>query len=201
MYEDPNCVDCALHRGCKTRCLPSRGGLDCKLAIFLDYPSVVEDRRGKSFVGDNARFVDYCLRRMSIDPTSVYLDYILKCYPNKIPGKKDERMGLVRSCSQYRFGTLEDMPNLRSLVGLGGLCCETFTGEKTIGSKQGAEWRPLSPLMQRHVSHIWIGYSSGIIREKPSEAGAIYRVIWAAAQEAGLNPVANMKVKPYEFDV
>lgn len=200
MYEDPNCVDCYLHRGCKSVCLPSRGDLSCKLAIFLDYPAVVEDLRGKSFVGANAQFVDWCLRRMGIDPLQVYMDYIVKCYPKKIDGKKDKRMEAVRACSQYRFGTLEDMPNLKTIVALGSLGCETFTGNKSIGEKQGAEWEPLSPIMKQHVPHIWIGYSPGIIKEQPSEAGAIMRVLWAAAEEAELNPKLT-KIKPYEFDI
>lgn len=200
MYEDPNCTDCELHSGCKSTCLPSRGDLSCKLAIYLDYPAMIEDQRGKSFIGDNAKFVIWCLRRMGIDPDRVYMDYILKCYPKKVSGKKADRMSQVSACSQYRLGTLEDMPQLAALVGLGSLCCEAFTGAKSVGEKQGAEWVPLSPLMKRFVPHVWIGYSPGIVKEKASEAGAIFRVIWRAAEEAGLNPVLT-EITPYEFEV
>lgn len=199
MFEDPDCVDCDLHLKCKHRCLPSIGDQDCKLAIFLDQPGFLEDRKGLSWVGDSAAFVMYCLRRMSVDPDLVYRDYIIKCYTAKLPGKKPERMGLVRACSQYRFASLQEMPHLKAVVVLGALGCETMTHCKTVGDKQGAEWEPISPLMRQHVPHVWVGFSPGLLREKAGEAGSIYRVIFMAAKEAGLNPKPNLAIKPYEF--
>jgi uracil-DNA glycosylase len=167
----------------------------------LDHPSVVEDKRGRSWVGDNAKFVDYCLRRMSIDPTCVFRDYILKCYPQKLPGDKVTRMSCVAACSQYRFEALKELTSLRAMVVLGSLGCETITGHKTIGDYAGAEWAPVSLLMRQHVPEVWIGYSPGILREKASEAGAIYRVIFKAAEAAGLNPHADLSIAPYEFPI
>lgn len=200
MYEDDRCVDCELHRKAKHRCLPSWGTPDlCKLAIYLDHPSAVEDKRGRSFVSDNADFVQFCLRRMSVNIEEVYLDYILKCYPIKLPGKKPDRMACVSACAQYRLASLEDLPHLRAVVGLGSLACETFTGVKEIGLKAGVSWEPISPIMRQLCPTIWIGYSPGSVREKPSEAGAIYRVIFRAAEQAGLNPKPNLSIKPYEF--
>lgn len=198
MNENPNCTDCELHTRAKHVCMPSEGGVDCKLAIWLDSPNFMDDKRGHSFVSDNAEFVRYCLRRMSIDPAEVYMDYIVKCYAGKLPGKKNDRMECVRACSQYRFASLQQLTNLRSMVVLGSLGCETITLDKQIGKRAGAEWEPASPLMKRFVNHVWVGYSPGLIKEKPSEAGSIYRVIFAAAKEAGLQPkVANIKL--YEF--
>lgn len=198
MFEDPQCIDCELHRKAKTRCLPSLGGVDCKLAIFLDHPAVVEDKRGRSWVGDNAEFVKWCLRRMSVSLELVYLDYIVKCYPTKLPGQKIERMACVAACSQYRFASLQELKQLRALVVLGSLGCEAMTMHKTIGDKAGAEWMPASHLMRQFVPHVWVGFSPGLVKEKPSEAGSIYRVLWRAASEAGLNPkIANIPL--YEF--
>lgn len=200
MFEDKDCTDCELHRYAKHRCLPSLGSSSCKLAIFLDHPSVVEDKRGRSWVGDNANFVNFCLKRMSIDPESVFRDYIVKCYPVKLPGAKAERMACVAACSQYRFESLKELSSLKAMVVLGSLGCETITHHKTIGDKAGAEWQPVSLLMKQYISHVWIGYSPGLIKEKPSEAGSIYRVIWRAAEEAGLSPcIANIPL--YDFDV
>jgi len=201
-YEDTNCTDCDLHKKCKHRCLPSHGDLKiCKLAIYLDTPNMVEDRKGRSFEGQSADFVRFCLARMSVPLELVYLDYIIKCYPGKLPGVKSERMGYVAACSQYRFASLQDMPNLKALVALGSLGCETFTGDKTVGARAGAEWPPLGHTMKSLVPHVWIGYSPGMLQEKPSEAGAIYRVIWAAAEEAGLAPQFNPNLKPFQFDI
>lgn len=200
MFENNNCEDCCLASRAKTVCMPSQGDVSCKLAIYLDSPAYIEDRRGKSFIGDNAEFVKWCLRRMNVDPAQVYFDYIVKCCPGKLPGKKEDRMECVRACSQYRFASLEKLTKLKAMVALGGLGCETFTLDKTIGHKAGAEWVPPSKLMQQFIGHIWIGYSPGLIKEKPSEAGAIFRVIWKAAEEAGFD-LKIMKIKPYEFDI
>lgn len=198
MFENPSCDDCVLHTRAKHRCLPSRGGTDCTLAIYLDSPTYMDDKRGRSFVSDNAMFVDYSLKRMSIDPKHVYMDYIVKCYPGKLPGKKEDRMSCVRACSQYRLASLQALTNLKALVVLGGLGCETMTLNKTVGEKAGAEWAPASPVMKQIADHVWVGYSPGLLAEKPAEAGAIYRVIWAAAEEADLNP-KTAQIKPYEF--
>lgn len=201
MFENPECEECVLHKRAKHRCLPSQGDQDCRLAIFLDSPNFLDDKRGKSFVSDNADFVRWCLRRMSVNVTEVYFDYIVKCYPGKLPGKKDERMTCVRACSQYRFAALQKLPHLKAAVALGALGCETFTLDKTIGNKVGAEWEPVSPMVRKFFKHIWIGYSPGMLKEKPSEAGAIFRVIWMAAEEAGFKVKVDPSVKPYVFDV
>lgn len=199
MFEDTECTDCQLYRGAKHRCLPSIGGQDCSLAIFLDSPAMIEDKRGRSFVSDNAEFVKFCLQRMSVKLEDIYLDYIVKCYAKKLPGDKSARMECVRSCSQYRFAALQEMPHLKSIVALGALGCETFTLIKKIGDRQGCEWTPASPVIRQHVRNVWIGFSPGLLREKPSEAGSIYRIIFMAAKEAGLKPKTNLTMKPYDF--
>lgn len=201
MNENPDCEDCELGSRAINRCLPSMGDTDCKLAIYLDNPSYVEDKRGRSFVGDNALFVLYCLDRMSVPRSEVYLDYIVKCAPfkGKLPSKKPERMTCVAACSQYRYFALEQLTHLKALVVLGSLGCEAMLHIKTIGDRAGAEWKPVSILMQQHIEHVWVGYSPGLLKEKPAEAPAIFRVIWMAAEEAGLKPKVNLKLKPYEF--
>lgn len=201
MNEDPSCKDCVLHKTAKHRCLPSQGSTNCKLAIFLDSPSYIDDKRGRSFVSDNAEFVRFCLRRMSVAIEEVYLDYIVKCYPKKLPGQKADRMACVNACSQYRLASLQKLKKLKSLVVLGSLGCETFTLEKQIGLKAGADWVPASPLVRQIVPRVWVGFSPGLLENKPSEAGSIYRVIFMATQEAGLKPQANLKIKPYEFTI
>lgn len=202
MFENPECEDCVLHKRARHRCLPSIGTQDAVLAIYLDAPNFLDDCRGRSFVSDNAEFVKYCLRRMSVLLDSVFMDYIVKCYPvPKLPGKKEDRMACVRACSQYRFAALQKLPHIKAIVGLGSLSCETFTLVKEVGKRAGADWIPISPIMKQHVERIWIGMSPGVLKEQPSEAGSIFRVIWMAAEEAGLKPEVNREMKPYDFQV
>lgn len=199
MFENPECTDCVLHTKAKHVCLPSVGTQDAVLAIYLDYPSFIDDRRGRGFVSDNAEFVKFCLKRMSVNLEDVYLDYIVKCAPGKMPGQKADRMSCVNACSQYRFAALQNLPHLKAIVGLGSLSCETFTLVKEVGKRTGSDWKPISPIMQQHVDRIWIGMSPGVLKEQPAEAGSIFRVIWMAAEEAGLKPEVNQNMKPYEF--
>jgi len=201
MFENTECTDCVLHERAKHRCLPSLGTQDAVLAIYLDSPSFLDDRRGRSFVSDNAEFVKFCLKRMSVSLDNVFLDYIVKCCPGKMPGQKENRMACVRACSQYRFAALQKLPHIKAIVGLGSLACETFTLVKEVGKRAGSDWEPISPIMKQYVDHIWIGMSPGVLKEQPSEAGSIFRVIWMAAEEAGLKPEVNLEIKPYDFAV
>lgn len=202
MFENPECSDCELHDKCNNRCLPSQGDQDCKLAIFLDYPSLIDDRRGRPWSDDRAQFVDWSLQRMGIDPCRVYRDYIVKCYPGKkgMPSKKEPRMACVRECAQYRFASLQELAHLKALVVLGSLGCEAMLLHKTVSDKEGAEWEPVSPLMRQHVAHVWVGYSPGVLGEQPAEAPGIFRVIWCAAKEAGLEPEIT-QIKPFDFKI
>lgn len=181
-------------------CLPSVGNEEARLAIFLDYPAVVEDKRNKAWVSVNAEFVKWSLRRMSVDTDLVYFDFILKCYPAmKLPGKKADRLALVAACSCYRYESLKTLQHCKTVVGLGSLAGEVLTGYGKIGEVEGCSWVPIERPLRDLGINVWIGYSPGYALEKPSESQGIYRVLWKAAEEAGLNPVFDPSVKPFPF--
>lgn len=177
--------------------------MDSPLAIYLDTPGMMEDRRHRGFVSDGAEFLFHCLKRMGIEPASVYLDYVVKCYPaKKMPGKQKERFEVTWECSEYRLATLQNMPNLKTVVAMGGLSCEVFTGSATIGERAGAEWQPREMWLRERIEHVWVSYSPGYVvgeKGKTAEAGAIFRVLWRAAEAAGLNPKVT-KVPNFDFD-
>jgi len=203
MNENPNCQKCLLCNVANPRsvCLKGMGSLDSAMIIFLDTPNMMDDKRHRSFVSEAAEFVRHCLKRMGIDPAAVMLDYTVKCYPaKKMPGKAKDRFEVTWACSEYRIATLQNMPNLRSIVAMGALSCEVFTGSATVGTHAGAEWTPREKWLQSRLSHVWVSYSPGYVLEKPSEAGAIFRVLWRAAEEAGLSPVST-KQPAFDFDV
>lgn len=199
MFENVHCSNCSLHAAANLVCMPSQGDETCSLAILLDQPTMVEDKRKKSFVSESADFVKYCLRRMGIDPDTVYLDYIVKCY-GKLPTKKDERNVLVNAC-EYKLAALQTFKSLKAVVVLGKVGCEWVTGGSILGDWAGADW----PLARNHTMHciipkVWVGYSPGYAMEKPSESGGIFRVIWKAAEEAGLKPSVT-KIPAFPFNI
>lgn len=201
MHENPKCTRCELHRTAHSICVPSNQPTDCKLAIYLDHPNIIENRTNRQ-EGFAINFVRYCLQRANIPLNKVLIDWIVKCYPpkGKMPSIKADRMTCVSRCSEYRIATLQDS-GVKSIVVLGSLGNDAMVGRGRIGEMQGAEWPAFSPFIKTLVPHIWVGYSPLMLLEKASEAGSIYRIIVAAAEEAGLNPKTNHTLKPFNFNI
>lgn len=176
--------------------------MDARLAIFLDAPTIVEDRRKKPFVAEAAAFLRWLLRRMSVDPQKVYMDYVLKCYPkpNKNFSKKAFRQEMLEACSYYRVATLQQLKP-KAILAMGKTACEAFTGHEKVGEYAGARWTPNEPAIRELVDGVWICYSPAYALEDHAESVGIYRTIFAAAEEAGLKPKLNTKIPLYDFGV
>ena len=200
MFENPSCIRCSLGSTAKNRCLPNVGNKNCNVAIFLPYPDYMEDRRGRSMVGQRADFVRWCLKKMGVGIENVLLDYTIKCYPKKLPGKKADRMEIVRACRYYLAGSLQHYKRLRALVALGGISSEVFTGHTQIGNAEGTSWPVYEPALKSQLSHVWVAYDPAAVMENPSLSGSIYRVIFKACEEAGLKPEPIMGVPTFEFN-
>lgn len=174
-----------------------------RMVIYMDAPFYMDDIRRKPFVSDGAELLKNLLGRMSlsVENGDVYLDYVVKCYAGKkMPSKRHERLKCVEACSFYRFATLQNMPNVKAVVGMGRLCLEAFTGSSEIGDYEGECWTPAEVQMRQFIRHIWMTYSPAYLLEKPAEIPNIYRVIFTAAQEAGLEPKPNLKHPHYKWD-
>lgn len=161
-----------------------------KLAIFTDYPLYMDDIRGRPYVSDAGELLKAMLSRMSLNlDRDIRLDYTLKCAPGKfLPSKKRDRLERIEACSGYRFATLQSMPNLSSLVAMGRVSLEAFNGSSDIGKFDGECWTPHEPLIKGRLHHFWVTYSPAYLIEKPAETPNIYRTLWTAAVEAGLEP-------------
>ena len=197
--ENPNCTACQLHQECRNVCLPSLGAVNCKLAIFLPQPDMIEDRRGKGMVGQRFEFVCWLLRKMGIGIEQVYFDYIIKCH-GKLPGKKEDRMAVVRACRQYLIASLQRLTKLRAVVGLGSIASEVLVGKTKVGEAEGTNWSSYEPALKNRLDHVWISYDPLYADESPVESGAIYRTIYVAAQECGLSPHPVMGVSSFNFN-
>jgi hypothetical protein len=94
---------------------------------------------------------------------------------------------------------LQAYKKLRAVVALGGISCEVFTGHAMVGSVEGTNWPTYEPSLKKQVSHVWTGYDPQAVMENPSLSGSIYRVIFMACKEAGLNPEPVMGVPTFDF--
>lgn len=197
------CKKCFLWEHSKHQFLKGSGDLGlAKLAIFVDQPNFMDDKRGRYFVSEGADLLRYLLARMGLKPTDYYLAYTLCCCAGKkLPGKKAERLAVVQSCTEYRLATLQNMPNLKAIVALGAVSSEAFTHRTAIGETEGCDWFAMeNGVRELGVENIWVAYSMAYLFEKPSETPSVYRVLWKAAEQAGLNPTET-KLQPYNWNI
>ncbi len=205
MFEDNQCQDCRVGRYYpNVTCMVGVGNPEtARMAIYMDQPSYMDDRMSKAFSAESGDLLRHFIARMGIHPDFVYFDYILKCHcPKKMmPSTKADRLICIQACSKYRFATLQTMPNLKSIVAMGKIALEAFTGNTEIGKFEDCSWEPREPqIRELGIPHIWVTYSPLYCFEKPAETPSLYRVVWRAAVEAGLNP-QETKVPPYKWEV
>jgi uracil-DNA glycosylase family 4 len=203
MDENPDCTLCDLHKSAnsRSRCLKGEGGITPALVIYLDAPTIVEDRRHRGFVSDAPDFLRWMLKRMSITSDQVYFDYILKCFPGneKNFGKKPYRQSYIEACSTFRIATLQ-LLKPKAVIGMGSKCCEAFLGSDKVANYEGTYWTPLEPFMREFVDRVYITYSPAFALQDPAETVPIYRTLFAAAEYAGLQPKLN-QIAPYDFGI
>jgi uracil-DNA glycosylase len=201
-HDNPDCALCDLSTTCNSDsiCLKGGGSRDAALMIYLDAPTIVEDRRGKGLVSDAADFLKWLLLRMSVGTDKVYVDYVLKCYPktNKNFGKKAYRQQYIEACSVYRFATLQQIKP-KAVVAMGATACEAFVGSEKVANFEGEWWVPNEPRVREIVPCVWVTYSPAYALQDPAESVSIYRTLFAAATEAGLKPKLNKTVRHYDY--
>ena len=93
------------------------------------------------------------------------------------------------------------MPNLKAIVTMGKIALEAFTGNSELKGFEGMSWGAKEiEVRSKGVEQIWVTYNPTYLSEKPAETPEVYRVLWRAAQAAGLTP-KETKVPPYDWDV
>lgn len=198
MKENSDCTDCDLWVNATpgSVCLKGEGGMKRGgLLIFLDSPNMIEDRRHRGFVSDAAELLRWMLARMSISKEDYYLEYVIKCYAKcKAFGNKANRIGLINTCSQYRFATLQSL-RPAAIIGMGSVCCETFIGSNKVSDFEGSNWTPIEPRVRDFVEHVWITYSPAYAIQDAAESVGIYRTLERAASDAGLKPRLDKTIK------
>lgn len=187
------CSLCKLAKDAYTVGLEGFGGDKPSMIIFLDNPSQEEDRRHKAGESKYARFVIWLMSRMSIPPSEYRIEYTIRCHAEPKAIKTIAQFTQpLEACGLHRFASLQKYKP-KVIVGLGRLSCRAFTGSLDQGNYEGTKW-------SFRKGEVWIGYNPAYAFQAPAESLRIYRVLFAAAQDAGLKPVFNPKVKPFDFD-
>lgn len=195
-----NCRRCPLHQNSKRVCLRDRNTEDRKrLVLFIDHPDYFADHLNKPFAFDTGKILDWMFARMSIDPADVGYSYTLRCYPKKeLPGAKAERAVLIQECASYRFATIK-RTRPKAIVAMGKVSLEAFTGKAQIGDFEGRRIPAWEPVVRDFVDGIWISHGTSYILTSPSDTPRVFRVLYKAAEEAGLNPQLNPEIPPFQW--
>lgn len=173
------CIDCRMSRFApKTQNnTPGWGNPDAKLVIVLDGP------------GDllAEKLLVWILQRMKLTGDDVWVDYTFRCpVPKQL--KKKELQICHRICwtSHPRaWGDREDV----SVVLAGNWSADFLVNAKM------KEWHG----RKEPDSGSWICYSFKYLLMNPAECVDNWRVIFKAAEEAGLKPEMVVDVEPFRF--
>ena len=196
--ENHSCKLCPLHAQARNVCMKGWTGSDPRLLIFVDSPNVSEDRSGKSGTGESQELIRWMLQRMSVSLDKVAMSYTLRCIRAKQLTKKAERIAAIESCWKYNLATIASL-RPKAVVVMGQVSVECFLGTSEVGAREGTKWTADPPVRKVGVEEVWVTYSPAYALEQPAETYRIYRVLWKAAEEAGLKPKTNNKLKPFEF--
>lgn len=195
---NPTCKACSLHLGASCVCLKGRGNAKGSLMIFSDYPDYFADRARRPYSLDVGKFLDWCMKRMSIDPDDVVYEYTLRCYAQKtLPTTKAGRYVCIQECNQYRFATIAKL-RPKAIVVFGQVSLEAFTGRTRV--KDNSDLVPIAcneGLVKKYVPHVWCGYSVQYSLMSPAASPNAFRTMWYAAKEAGFKPKINADVPPF----
>lgn len=196
---NPSCTACVCHKSARSVCLKGRNtnGLR-RLVVFTDHPDYFADNAGRPYAMDVRRLLDWMFYRMSVDPKDVAYEYTLRCYAkNTLPTQKADRAICIEECAQYRFATIAKLKP-KAIAVLGTVSLEAFTGHTQIGNwVDRPKVRAWEPVVRDYVENVWVAYSLNFCIMSPSSTPSVFRVLYQASREAGLNPVINPNIPPF----
>lgn len=205
MQINPTCKACICHESAnkKSVCLKGRNAEGTrKLVVFTDYPDYFANGSGRGYTLDCRRILDWLFQRMSVDPGRVAYEYTLRCYAkDTLPSTKAERAVCIEECSEYRFNAINIL-RPRAIVVLGQTSLEAFTGKTQIGQWTERKIRAWEPVVREWVDSVWVGYSLQYILRPDggaSDTPSVFRILFQAAKDAGLNPQIDPSVPPFTW--
>lgn len=161
------------------------------LMIFADYPDHFANKAKRAFVADVREFWEYILGSMSVSKDDVAFDYTVKCnIPKGVANTKAERAPIIMECNRYRFSSIRKVKP-KAIVISGSVSLEAFTGKTNVGEYHESSVRAWERPVRDIVTNVWVCHSAMYAMSSPAATVPIFRTVFQAAQEAGLNPRLN----------
>jgi len=168
------CKACALACGGSLNCTDGWGNSDAKLVIYLESP-------GNALA---EKLLIWILWKLNLSSEDVWIDYLVKCpLPEKKAKKKDVMEWAGICFSKHK----------RKKEGI-----FVLSGEWTAAYAANVklkEWHG----RKEPQSGCWILYNFNYLLMNPAECVDAWRVIYKAAEEAGLSPKMIMDVPMFKF--
>lgn len=174
-----SCHACPLGRAVGKNSMGRYGRSDAPLAIFLDSP----DSRAEQLLA-------WIILSMGLTDQDVCVDYIFKCTIPKIGNpiaKKADRTPAMKKCHE-----LFERPGFvaQQIVCLGNIAYEAFSDVSKVTEMQGR-------YDQKH--QVWVSYGPLYLLMNPGECLRTWRVIYRAAELAGLKPQFQRDFPKFDF--
>ena len=174
------CKDCRMSRFCTSATYnntPGWGNPDAKLVVVFDDPS--HSLAEKLFV--------WCMQKLSLTGDDVWVDYVWKCpLPKQLKKKELEVTYKICWTSHPRHWAEDE----NRVIVLAGNYAADFLASAKMAQAHGKK----DP-----ESQAWIVYSFLYLLMNPAECLDNSRVLYKAAEEAGLSPKYNADIPPFRF--
>lgn len=134
---NPECIDCELHKSCRTICLMGEGNPSAEIMLIGEAPGENEDRINRPFVGEAGQLLNNILKEFGINRSEVYITNVVKCRPpnNRTPGLKE-----LDACKQYLVQEIRAIKP-KVIIALGGSAMRSLLNIRknfAVGSNRGA---------------------------------------------------------------
>lgn len=170
------CEACALKCNSKYNASVGWGNPEAKMVILLDSPGDILAEK----------LLIWLLRKCSLSASDVFVDYLVKCPLPKDAHKKDIASWYITCWNQYpRYEVL----NNTSLV----ICGNWGVDFVLQGKMKNFHGR------RDEETGAWVTYSMKYLLIKPSECVEAWRLLYKAAQEAGLTPKMIVDIEMFKF--
>lgn len=173
----PKCEDCLMGKKCTTyNNTIGFGNPDAPLIIVLDEPGNLQGEK----------LLVWLTRRLNLTGNDIWVDYLFRC-PILDGDKKKNLQSRHRIC--WTSHPRPQIENAKSLILAGNWAVDFLIGAKM------KEWNG-----KKHIeSGAWVMYSFQYLLMNPAECVNNWRVMFKAAEEAGLSPSMVINVEPFNF--
>lgn len=178
MTKTTPCAACSLHVNCPKTQNNSAGwgNPKAKLVIMLDSP------------GDHLaeKLLIWIMRKLGLGSDDVWVDYLVKC-PIPKGVKKDKLVSAQAACWTQH--------HRKELLGAKSLVIAGSWGSKLVLHRQMKDIHG----RKDKETEAWVVYSFKYLLMNPAECVDTWRVIYKAAEEAGLKPRMIIDVEAFKF--